>query len=94
MGSGGIASLFLTTALVGGEWSASATLPPEKEPRYPLDKWLGGLQNRTRRCGEEKNLASTGTETPTPRRPARSQSLYRPFVNGGIVLCICCWDRV
>jgi hypothetical protein len=28
-GSGGIASAFLTSALAGGEWSASATLPSE-----------------------------------------------------------------
>jgi hypothetical protein len=30
-------------------------LPPGKEPRYPLDKRLGGLQNRSGHSGEEKN---------------------------------------
>jgi hypothetical protein len=38
---------FLTSALDRGEWSASRpgrTLLSEKDPRYPLDRRLGGLQ--------------------------------------------------
>jgi hypothetical protein len=38
---------FLTSALDGGEWSASRpgrSLSPEKDPRYPLDSRLGGRQ--------------------------------------------------
>jgi hypothetical protein len=51
--------------------------PWGKSPRYPLDRRLGGLQSRSGRCGEQKILDPTGTRTPTPRRPASSQSLYR-----------------
>jgi hypothetical protein len=39
-GNGGIAPLFLTSALDEGEWSAS--LLGRFTPRYPLDKRLGG----------------------------------------------------
>jgi hypothetical protein len=38
---------FLTTALDGGQWSASRpgrALPLGKDPRYPLDRRLGGPQ--------------------------------------------------
>jgi hypothetical protein len=53
----------LTSALVGGEWSAS---PQGKNPRYPLDRKLGGPQSRSGRRGEKKILDPTGTRTPTP----------------------------
>jgi hypothetical protein len=36
-------------------------------PRHPLDRRLGGLRNRSGRCGEDKNLALTRTRTRTPR---------------------------
>jgi hypothetical protein len=49
--------------------------PGERAPRYPLDRRLGGPQNRSGRRGEEKILDPTGTRTPTPR--PYSQSLYR-----------------
>jgi hypothetical protein len=32
---------FLTSALDGGEWSASRTLPPGKEPPVPITHWIG-----------------------------------------------------
>jgi hypothetical protein len=72
---------FLTSALDGGEWSASASrpgraLPPGKEPRYPLDRRLGGPQSRSGRRGEKKNLPLSGIEPRSPDRPARSQTLY------------------
>jgi hypothetical protein len=35
-----------------------------RSPRYSLDRVLGGPQNRSGRCGEEKNLAPTGNPTP------------------------------
>jgi hypothetical protein len=57
---------FLTSALVGGEWSASRTgrfTPPGKEPQYPLESSLGEPQNRSGRRGEE-NLTFTETRTP------------------------------
>jgi hypothetical protein len=37
--------------------------PPKKRPRYSLDRKMGGPQNRSRLCGEEKHLAPT--ENPT-----------------------------
>jgi hypothetical protein len=40
---------------VNGQLHAPATLPPGKEPRYPLDRRLGGPQSRSGRSGEEKN---------------------------------------
>jgi hypothetical protein len=41
---------FTTSALDGGEWSASRpgrALPPGKDPRYPLYRRLGGPQSRS-----------------------------------------------
>jgi hypothetical protein len=55
--------VFLTSELVGGgQIHAPAALPPGKEPPVPIGKeavWAPEL-------GEEKNLAPTGTRTPTP----------------------------
>jgi hypothetical protein len=47
----------LTSARRGGDWSASrpGRFTPRKEPRYPLDRSLGGPQSRSGRGGEEKN---------------------------------------
>jgi hypothetical protein len=41
--------IFLISALVGGEWSASrpCLFTPEIDPRCPLDRMLGGPQNRS-----------------------------------------------
>jgi hypothetical protein len=39
-------------------------MPRPLYPRYPLDKRLGGPQNKPGRCGEEKNLAPAGNPTP------------------------------
>jgi hypothetical protein len=41
-------SSFLTSALEGGEWSASRSgraLPPGMDPRYPLERRQGGTQS-------------------------------------------------
>jgi hypothetical protein len=54
-GSGGIAPLFLTSAVDGDEWSATRLC--RFTPRGPLDRRLGEPQSRSGRCGEEKNLA-------------------------------------
>jgi hypothetical protein len=75
---GGIAPPFLPLALDGDEWSSSR--PRRFTPRpnrrlYPLSRKLGGPQSRSGHCGEEKNLARVGNETP-PAQP-RSPSLYR-----------------
>jgi hypothetical protein len=47
---------------VSDQLHASAALPPEKLPWYPLNRRLGGLQSRSGRCGEERNLALPGIE--------------------------------
>jgi len=47
----------LTSALDGGEWSASHPghfTPQGKSPWYPLDGKLGGPQSRSGHGGEEK----------------------------------------
>jgi hypothetical protein len=67
--------VFWTSALAGGEWSASRPghFTPKETPTYPFSMRLGEPQNRSERCVEEKDkFASTGSRTPTPRpsRPA------------------------
>jgi hypothetical protein len=60
--------IFLTSALAGGEWSASRTSCftfGEGSPQYPLDMRLGGPQSRSGGCGDEKILHPTGTQTST-----------------------------
>jgi hypothetical protein len=62
--------IFLTSALDGGEWSASRPgrcTPGKRAPRYPFDRKLGGPQNRAGRHGEEKSPTPTGTRTSTLR---------------------------
>jgi hypothetical protein len=52
--------------------------PQGKNPRYPLDRRLGGPQSWSGRGGEEKNSQpQSGLEPPNPDHPARCQSLYR-----------------
>jgi hypothetical protein len=61
--------VFLTLALVGGEWSASRFgrfNPGERAYHYPLERMLGGPHSRSTRHGEVKLLVPTGTRTPTP----------------------------
>jgi hypothetical protein len=60
--------VFLISALVGSQevsYTPRTLYPRGKSPRYPLDRRLGGPQNRSGRRGEEENLAATGTRTPT-----------------------------
>jgi hypothetical protein len=56
-----------------------AVLLSGKEPPYPLDRKLGGLQSQSGGRGEEKNLAPTGTRTPTTR-PSSPQPVAIPTV--------------
>jgi hypothetical protein len=60
--------IFLTSALVGGEWSASrpCRFTPGKSPRYPFYRRLGGPQSRSRRYGEVKMFTLPGLELPLP----------------------------
>jgi hypothetical protein len=66
--------IFLTLALVGGEWSA---LPRRKSARYPLDRRLGGPRTGLDDVKKRKFLTLPGLELRPLGRPARSQSLYR-----------------
>jgi hypothetical protein len=69
--------IFLTSAVAGGEWSASRPgrfTPRGKSPQYPLDRRLGGPQGRSGLRGEEKILDSPGTRTPT-------SSVVQPVAN-------------
>jgi hypothetical protein len=62
--------VFLTSALVGGEWWTSCPgvfTPGGKGPRYPLDRSLDEPQSRSGRAEKKKNIAPTGTPTSTPR---------------------------
>jgi len=63
-GRGGVAPTILDLGTRWGEWSASRpgrALPRGKDPRYPLDRRLGGLQSRSGRRGWRKNyFASCG----------------------------------
>jgi hypothetical protein len=63
-------------------------------PLYPLDKRLGGPQNRCGGCGIEKNLALPGID---PGPSSRSPSLYRlppgyVFAKGKTVLPRTYWS--
>jgi hypothetical protein len=58
--------VFLTSALVGGEWSASRPCRFTLRERYPDIQWIGA---RFGRRGKEQILDPTGT-----RSPARTQS--------------------
>jgi hypothetical protein len=77
-------SSFLTSALEGGEWSASRPsrpLPPDKEPPVPTVQeavwapepvWTQGL--------EEKSSASVGDRTPLPRVVNYSEKLREAMI--------------
>jgi hypothetical protein len=45
--------------------------PPEKSPRCSLDRRLGGPQNQSGRCGEEKHLDPAANPTPAVQPVAR-----------------------
>jgi hypothetical protein len=56
--------VFLTSALIRGEWSASRcgrSYYLGKNPQYTLNRRLGGPQSRFGQCEEEKILDPTGT---------------------------------
>jgi hypothetical protein len=66
---------------VSGQLHASAALLPEKEPRYQLDKRLGGLQSRSGHSGEEKNYQPPpGIEPYNPDRPVRSLQVHQIYL--------------
>jgi hypothetical protein len=62
---------------VNGQLHAPGALPPgESSPPYPFNRRLGVPQDRSGRCGEEKNLAPTETRTLTPRPSSPVASRY------------------
>jgi hypothetical protein len=71
---------FLTSALDGGEWSASRPgrgLPRGKDPLYTLDRRLGGPQSRSGHRSWRKNpLPMPGIEPRSTSRTVHSQTLY------------------
>jgi hypothetical protein len=72
--------IFLTSALVGGEWSASCRFSFTPGERAPGTHWIGGWVGP--RAGLDdvemrKFLIVPGLELRPLARPARSQSLYR-----------------
>jgi hypothetical protein len=61
--------VFLTSALVKGDWSDSLPCrftPGERAPRHPINRRLAEPQSQSGRGGEEKILEAIGTRTPTP----------------------------
>jgi hypothetical protein len=72
--------IFLTSALVGGEWSASRSCRFTPGERAPFTHWIEGwVSTRARLDDVEKRkfLTLPGLELRHLGRPARSQSLYR-----------------
>jgi hypothetical protein len=50
---------------VGGQFHGPAALAPVKNPQYPVDRRLSGLQKRSERSGEEiKSIPLPGIEPP------------------------------
>jgi hypothetical protein len=87
-GNGGIVALIfsLTSALNGGEWSAShpGRFTPGKEPWHPLDRRLGGFQSRSGCC------TNTHTHTHTQNDDNFRFSLWK--VGWYMHVAICCFD--
>jgi hypothetical protein len=79
-GSRDLAAL-TTSSLYRGEWSTShpVRFTPRKEPQFPLNRRLGGLQSRSERFEEEKTScpyrdSNTGRCSPEP-------SCYSDYAN-------------
>jgi hypothetical protein len=79
--------VFLTSALVGGEWSASRLSRFTPRKRAPGTNWIGvWVDPRAGLDGVEKRKFFTlpGLELRTLGRPSRSQSLYRLCYPGSL----------
>jgi hypothetical protein len=61
---------------VSGQVHAPAALNPGKSPWYPLDRRLGGPQNRPGRYREKKNIAPAGNPTPAVQPVAIPTELF------------------
>jgi hypothetical protein len=72
--------VFLASALVGGEWSASLLgrfTPVERFPRNPLERRLVDPRAGLDDAGKRKFVTPPGLKHRLLGCPARSQSLYR-----------------
>jgi hypothetical protein len=81
--------IFLTSVLVGGEWSASRPGRFTPSERAPGVRWIGGwVDPRAGMDDMEKRefLTLPGLELQPLGRPARSQSLYRLRYPGSLFL--------
>jgi hypothetical protein len=79
MGSGCIDPLFLTSALVGGEWSTSRPGRFTPGERAPGAHWIGGCVDLRAGLDDLENrkfLTLTGLERRPLGRPARSDTDY------------------
>jgi hypothetical protein len=80
--------IFLASALVGGEWSASrpCRFPPGKEPPVPILLEVGWTPEPVWTIWRSENIYLTGTRTSAPPgRPASSQSLYPLSYPGSVM---------
>jgi hypothetical protein len=86
MGEWSIAPLFLTSALDGGEWSATCPccFTPGGSPQYPLDRRLSGPQNQSGHCGEEISCTA-GNWTQTIQPTAHCYTDSHPDMTGQYV---------
>jgi hypothetical protein len=71
--------VFLTSALVGGEWSASRSCRFKPRERVAGTRWIGGwwAQEPVWSIWRRKNRDRIGIRTPTPRSSSPSHSLCR-----------------
>jgi hypothetical protein len=79
--------IFLTSALVGGEWSASRSVRLTNGERTPGIHWIGGwVDPRTGLNDVEKRklLTLPGLELRPLGHPARSQSICRLHYIGSL----------
>jgi hypothetical protein len=82
--------IFLTLALVGGEWSASYPCRFTPGERTPGTHWIGGWMGPRDGLDNVENrkfLTFLGLELRLFGRPDRSQSLYRLSYPGSISEC-------
>jgi hypothetical protein len=81
--------IFLTLALVGGEWLASrpcSFIPAERDPGT---HWIAGCMGPTAGLDDvekRKFLTLPGLELPPSGRPASRQSLYRLRYSGSLAV--------
>jgi hypothetical protein len=72
--------IFLTSALVGGEWSASRSSRFTPRERAPCAHWIGGWEDPITGLDDmekRKFFTLSGLELRPLSLPARSQSVYR-----------------